>query len=336
MSKKNRISKLLAISMFFNAGVNSKAYVDFPKYFSNSKRHPMSDKTLDENQNLDDKYILNKLIEIDTKLLGIVNRFLDYQKAIEEIMNQIRKYFNEIKKSKRFDEISKTKEFEEKMDEYDRREFFGEEVTKDLIYDFYSLLPEDEKKQFDENAERLRKKLLDVLKNEETKFKGCDGEQFLKVSSNFDSLFETIMFKDNREGGFIKSLNLKNKKDILMYFLKNQKDTIQLMRNGKSKRKEKYSRITRYYYEYDFNNPKTSIEDFRSFLKDIDLHKQNVRAKFSKYLNRDRNKYYNCFEGENREQLDIISERRKFINELNEEINGHIKDLKFCLENWDS
>lgn len=205
MIKKSIMAKSLTMLTFFG-GIKTKASVCFPEYLG---QNMSVNQLLDENQNIDEKNIIKKCIEINSELIKLVDRFADYQNTVKKIINQIRIWFDEIQKSKRFEEISKTKEFKEKMDKYDEDEFYEKKITRDLIYDFYTLLPEDERKEFDKKAEEFRNKLLDILKNEEKKFNGC-GERFTELTSNFDSLIKTLKFKEGCE-----EYDEKRAKDIL-------------------------------------------------------------------------------------------------------------------------
>ena len=337
MSKKSIIAKLLTMLTFFG-GIKTKAFVYFPEYLGQNI-HGGPWRLLDENQNIDEKNIIKKCIEINKELIKLVDRFADYQNTVKKIINQIRIWFDEIQKSKRFEEISKTKEFKEKMDKYDEDEFFGEKVTRDFIYDCYTLLPEDERKEFDKKAEEFRNKLLDILKNEEKKFNGC-GERFTELTSNFDSLIKTLKFeeynektaKDTYEKFHCINLNLIEKKKILSFMLSHTG-----IGNHETRRDIRERHGCNYtVYGYDFKNPTLLIDEFKEFLKNVNLHKQYVEINDLKYsfplnindLMRGQNKI-----SELKIQVYIFNQRQKLMNDDKNYINDTNKDFEFLLQN---
>lgn len=402
MSKKSIMAKLLTMLTFFG-GIKTKAFVHFPKYLG---RNMSVNQLLDENQNIDEKNIIKKCIEINKELIKLVDRFADYQNTVKKIINQIRIWFDEIQKSKRFEEISKTKEFKEKMDKYDEDEFFGEKVTRDFIYDCYTLLPEDERKEFDKKAEEFRNKLLDILKNEEKKFNGC-GERFTELTSNFDSLikslnnkyFEEIIqaeknakvslfkkdpyFDDSSKAGQeriskriamekvyealsdeekqsisaiykaknnddVRSLNinLTLKKKILSWILYSQKNFIDDLKNDKvTYVSDRFGgRISYIIHGYDFKNPTAVIEEFREFIKDINLHKQQYIEGNDLDQNLQYNIHYRILYDpytckfkrkilKSKIQVCILNERNEKINSYKNAINDTNKDFEFLLQN---
>ena len=350
--KKSIMAKSLTMLTFFG-GIKTKAFVYFPEYLGRNI-HGGPCRLLDENQNIDEKNIIKKCIEINKELIKLVDRFTDYQNTVKKIINQIRIWFDEIQKSKRFEEISKTKEFKEKMDKYDEDEFFEKKITRDLVYNFYTLLPEDERKEFDKKAEEFRNKLLDILKNEEKKFNGC-GERFTELTSNFDSLIKTLKFeeynektaKDTYEKFHCINLNLIEKKKILSFMLSRtgigNHETISFMLsrtgigNHETRRDIREGHGCKYtVYGYDFKNPTLLIDEFKEFLKNVNLHKQYVEINDLKYsfpLN-----INNLMRGQNKIselkiQVYIFNQRQKLMNDDKNYINDTNKDFEFLLQN---
>ena len=143
------------------------------------------------------------------------------------------------------------------------------------------------------------------------------------------------------------NINLTLKKKILSWVLYNQKNFIDDLKNDKVKYGHQHGKHDGGNYTihgYDFKNPTAVIEEFREFIKDINLHKQqyiegNDLNKDLQYNIHYRILYdpYTCkFERKilkSKIQVCILNERNEKINSYKNEINDTNKDFEFLLQN---
>lgn len=160
MNRKNSISKLLALTMMFSAGMKARAVQ------SNEKGNTDICQPVDENQNVDEKQIVQKCFKINKDISQVTENFLNCYNSLHKIKLRIDDWFKELENTEGFDEFRKSVLRA-------RRHIIGGSV--DIVKKFFG------KEKNDEKAEKLKKELLEIIQeliNKLNSYRFINGEKF--------------------------------------------------------------------------------------------------------------------------------------------------------------
>ena len=137
--------------MIFSASMKARAVQ------SNEKENTDICQSIDENQNVDEKQIIQKCLKLNEDISQVTENFLNCYNSLHKIKLRIDDWFKEIENTEGFDEFSK-KVYKEFSKEFGMQAFKGRDISLDIVKKFF------DNKENDEKAEKFKEELLKIIK----------------------------------------------------------------------------------------------------------------------------------------------------------------------------
>ena len=206
MNRKKNISRLLALTMMFSAGMKARAVQ------SNEKGNTDICQSIDENQNVDEKQIIQKCLKLNEDISQVTENFLNCYSSLHRIKLRIDDWFKELENTEGFDKFRKSVWA-------GRRQSHIMGGSVDIVKKFFG------KEKNDEKAEKFKKELLEIIQelvNKLNSYRFINGQKInfnheYKIDNLIKQFNETNKLYDMSKGSL--SSKIKEILDIQKLFI---------------------------------------------------------------------------------------------------------------------
>ncbi|MBR0183644.1 MAG: hypothetical protein IJQ10_00525 [Clostridia bacterium] len=206
MNRKKNMSKLLILTMIFSASMKARAVQ------SNEKENTDICQSIDENQNVDEKQIIQKCLKLNEDISQVTENFLNCYSSLHRIKLRIDDWFKELENTEGFDKFRKSVWA-------GRRQSHIMGGSVDIVKKFFG------KEKNDEKAEKFKKELLEIIQelvNKLNSYRFINGQKInfnheYKIDNLIKQFNETNKLYDMSKGSL--SSKIKEILDIQKLFI---------------------------------------------------------------------------------------------------------------------